>query len=80
MNEIKIEKGIPIEGTTRAQGVLSTTMLKMEIGDSFIYLKAKQSRIGSTKSNLRKLGRIDKNVQFLSRKINETQIRVWRIS
>lgn len=67
MNEIKIEKGIPIPNL---QSDFSKILIKMESGDSVLI----ESKL---LPNWRSTARVNK-IDIITRTINDTQTRIWK--
>lgn len=71
---IELEHGIPMpEAGNR---VTKYPFRIMEVGDSFVISITKQNSISAQMSLNRK---IDSNKKFITRKINDGELRVWRI-
>lgn len=71
MDEIKIEKGVPLPVQCVSGTPIADTMRKMEVGDSIVLPVAKRGGVASLASRLR--------IKIAVRKIDNDSIRVWRI-
>ena len=71
MSEIKIEKGIPIPIINENSKAIKSSMVKMEIGDSFV--------CSSNGKNLHVMANIVR-ISIATRKISATEYRVWRVA
>lgn len=69
--EIKVEPGIAIPGKKRGSGIVSV-MREMKIGDSFVYPLHKRSDITPLAQR--------SGITTTTRKVSDTEIRVWRIA
>jgi len=70
--ELKIEKGVPIPiGKTHITGMIST-MRKMEVGDSVSIPAKKRASWSSCAKSA--------NIKIVTRKISDTETRVWRVA
>lgn len=70
MNDFKIEKGIPAPVAAKRNGV-TATLRSMQVGDSFLYPKAKRTALSQLFRNC-------KPSEFMSRTADEQYVRVWR--
>lgn len=68
---IELEKGIPVPEKAYAKSGLLQTLKVMEIGDSFVWPKAKR---GGLPTYFRQIH----NAKFTSRTIDNDSVRVWR--
>jgi hypothetical protein len=73
MTEIKLESGIPFPTWPRfgAKGITGV-LRSMKVGDSFV--TALENRTSATSAAPRL------NIKVTTRKISETEVRVWRIA
>jgi hypothetical protein len=67
-SEFKIEKNIPIP---RRRGGFLQTMREMEIGDSVLIPLQVRNSVSTTAKRL--------NIELTSKKINDKEVRVWRV-
>lgn len=74
--DIEIEKDIPIPRKRRITGI-TETMRIMEIGDSFVYPSHRLSSVTGTATAVRKER---PEFRITTRKINDAEVRVWRVS
>lgn len=68
MNEIKIEKNVPIPPIRSG---LAATLRGMKTGDSFVCSKSKRNSILATATRLK--------IKLATRAVSETEVRVWRV-
>ena len=71
---IEIEKNVPIPDGSRIVGKSVAILDKMEVGDSIVI-----DSIDNTRSSYHSAARY-RNMKVAVRKINETQMRIWRIA
>jgi hypothetical protein len=72
MTEIKIEKNVPLPAPKHKTSAFIQTLRDMDVGDSFVYPKAKRANLGGYFCRF-------PDRKFCSRSIDETQIRIWRL-
>lgn len=65
---IKIERGVPIPA--KVSRGMAGTIKSMEVGDSIVLPKGKANSIRATAFNLR--------MKMVVRRINDTEVRIWR--
>jgi hypothetical protein len=75
MNEIKIEKNIPLTESHGFTAKWTDVFRKMEVGDSFV---APLGNRGGVMASAKAFGEAH-NWKFTSRKISENEVRIWRI-
>lgn len=76
LTTIKIEKDVPVVGKPFRRAIWPDIFEKMVAGDSFVIpLEARQALAHAQQHYRRKHG-----VTFITRKISETECRVWRMS
>lgn len=68
---IAIEKGLPIPAKNTARGDLMGALTALEVGDSFLWPKAKRNQLGGY--YVRFPGK-----KFTSRSVDTTSVRIWR--
>lgn len=68
---IAIDKGVPLPAKNTARGNLMGTLVALEVGDSFLFPKAKRNSLACY------FGRIH-GKKFTSRSVDEANVRVWR--
>jgi hypothetical protein len=68
---MKIEKGVPLPQPRGAANGVTKVMRQMEIGDSIIIPLV-------SRANVRNYG-LRLGIHFVTRKISETEVRVWRV-
>jgi hypothetical protein len=64
MNEIQIEKGVPIPSR------LSDVLKKMSVGDSIVVAPIRRASVTSIAKFI--------GIKLVTRKLSETELRVWR--
>lgn len=69
---IQIEKGIPIGKHGNERGGVLSTLRAMEIGDSFLLPKDKRNGLFATANRV-------KGRKFVTRTVDESSVRVWRV-
>ena len=69
---IEIEKGIEIPSSKTRPNGPADLLRKLEVGDSFLYPLEKRESINSMSLRL-------KPHKFITRKIDDIRIRVWRV-
>lgn len=71
MNEVKIEKNVPMPAPYSRSG-LTGTLREMEIGDSIVIPRIRQTNVSTAANTLRR--------KYSTRKIDDQTIRVWRVA
>lgn len=72
MEDIKIEKGVPLPRANQRGFGLADVLAKMEVGDSFLVPKHKRQGLFAYFRNA-------KPAKFTSRTVDEENVRVWRV-
>jgi hypothetical protein len=75
MTDYKIEKDIPIPSTKQVGK--KYPLVTMDLGDSFVMPLVDRNSLTAATNYLRKSG---DNKKFTTRRISETEMRVWRIA
>lgn len=78
MKEIVIEKNIPVTKRYK-NGEILEALRKMKAGNSFIIPIVKRNSIGQTVRRLVEDPKF-RGFQYTSRKISDTEVRVWRLA
>lgn len=74
LDDYKIEKGIPVQPMLKR--TLAFPLDEMSVGDSFVMPLVKRNNLTSAFSQRKRNGLGGK---FVTRRISDTDIRVWRI-
>lgn len=70
---VEIEKGIPVPSPAGGKHGLRAILADMEVGDSFLWPKVKRSGLFS-------YFRLEFEKKFISRAVDEENVRVWRVA
>ncbi len=76
---IKIDNDVPIpsSGSSTETGLL-VTLTTLKVGESFVYPLIKRNSVSGTISLGRRSGAILQTHKYTTRKISDTELRVWR--
>lgn len=78
MSGLQVEIGIPLPDRGYERTGLAKTMKEMDVGDSFVYDLTKRSSITGTATLIKQSG--NRDFKVTTRKINDAEIRVWRLA